>query len=159
MPFSILPVITGVPLVPFPLTIALVGFVVRVAAQFLLLPRSLPDTLALLGTAVALIFYTWIGLEIAPAMNALDCPAHGCPPRGDNHSAPYGAKSAGKGRKRRESKNGSRKILHAQKEEETNGRLPDRSAWPTPTPSKVADFHAAANSERDRDSERHRQAV
>jgi hypothetical protein len=38
-------------------------------------------------------------------------------------------------------KNGSRRNFHTQKEEETTGR----SAWPTPTPSKVADFHAAVN--------------
>jgi hypothetical protein len=43
-------------------------------------------------------------------------------------------------RLRRKKKQGSRRILHAQKEEKTIGWLPDRSGWLTSSPLEVADF-------------------
>lgn len=95
MTLSILFVVAGMAVVPCSLTIALIGFVVRIAQESFLLPLSLPGALAFSFTTVALILHSRIGLELAAAMNALDVPAHGCPPRNDNHNAPH---PAGKGR-------------------------------------------------------------
>lgn len=106
MTLSILLVVAGMAVVPFSLTIALIGFVVRITQESFLLPLSLPGTLAFMSTAVALILHSRIGLELAPAMNALDVPAHGCPPRDDNHNAPHPAGKGWAGRKRKESKRG-----------------------------------------------------
>lgn len=106
MTLSILFVVAGVAVVPCSLTIALVGFVVWIAEESFLLPLSLPGTLAFFFTAVALILHSRIGLEVAPAMNALDGPAHGCPPRDDNHNAPHAAGKGRAGRRWKKSKTG-----------------------------------------------------
>jgi hypothetical protein len=133
MALSILFVVAGVVLVPLFLAIALIGLVVRIAQEFFLLPISLPGTLAFLVTAVALILDSRIGLEGAPAMNALNGPVHGCPPMDDNHNAPHSGGKGEAGRKTRE-------------EEGSCMRKRKKRQWRASGPIRLADSVAAESS-------------
>jgi hypothetical protein len=126
MALAILFVVAGVALVPLFLAIALVGLVVRIAQEFILLPLSLSGTLTFLFAAISLILHTRIGLEVASAMNALDGPAHGCPPRNDNHNAPH---PVGKGRGGRKSREVEGFCMRKRKKRQLAGFWADQAGW------------------------------
>ena len=99
MALSILLVVAGMALVPFSLTVTLIGLVVRIAQEFLLLPLPFSSALAFLFAAIALVLHSRIWLEGVSTMRTLDSSAHGRPPGDDNHNLLQPAEKAEEERK------------------------------------------------------------